>query len=113
MTTSPIETAICYEDRDNFFSVILKKNSVTLTEEEMLAITKFEIQYAGVYYDSDTYPDAFDRDNVNGTLTVRPYELGLTVGSDKVELIIYDAGDYSHGLLWDQIKLKMKGDAVI
>ena len=113
MVSSIIATAIIYEDRDNSVILTLKKNDVTLTSNEMVAITKYEIRYKGVYYDSDTYPNAFEADNANGTIEIKPYDLGLEAGSDQGELIIYDAGDYTHGLVWEQFKLKVKADATV
>ncbi|MDP8268270.1 MAG: hypothetical protein P9L97_06025 [Candidatus Tenebribacter davisii] len=107
------DTVICYEDRDNSFFVTLKINDVTLTEGQMDLLTKFEIKYSGVYYDSDDFPLAFVRDDENGTVQIKPVELGLVVGSDKTEFLVYDAGAYSNGLMWDQFKLKMKGDVTI
>jgi len=113
MVSAVIETAVVYEDRDNSFKLTLKKNNTTLTSSEMTAITKYEIRYNGVYYDSDTYPDAFVPDNANGTIEIKPYELGLETGTDKVELIIYDSVNYTHGLVWEQFKLKVKSDAIV
>ena len=113
MVSENIETAVAYEDRDNSIKLTLKKNGVTLTSGEMTAITKYEIKYKDVYYDSDAYPDAFVPNNAEGTLEIKPYELGLVTGSDKVELIVYDSTNYTHGLVWEQFKLKVKSDAIV
>ena len=106
-----METAICYAERDNSFTITMKKNGTTLTAVEMGVITKFEIIYNGAYYDSVGDPTGFDVTDAAGTVKVMPYALGLTTSSDKVELIVYDAVDNTHGLVWDQFKLVMKGDA--
>ena len=107
-----MDTATCFKDRDNSFLLTLQKNGVTLTQVEMNAITKFEIKYNGAYYDSVDESTGFVRDNVNGTVQIKPYELGLAVSSDKVELIIYDATN-THGIMWDQFKLDIKGDVTV
>jgi len=106
-----MDTAICYKDRDNSFFLTLKKNNVVLSETDMGAITKFEIKFNGAYYDSDTTPAGFTRNDAAGTVQIKPFELDLSVSNDVVELIVYDTGDYTHGLVWDQFRLSIKSDA--
>lgn len=104
-----MEQAKCFVDRDNNFCVYFKRNGVLLTEAEMLAITKFEIKHEGVYYNSDDYPLGFVRDNAAGMVRIKPYELGLDVSRDNVEIILYDAADHTHGLKWSTFQLIMDG----
>ena len=106
-----METATCYVERDNSFTITMQKNGTTLTESEMGVITKYEIIYNGAYYDSVAESTAFTITNASGTVKIMPYALGLTSSCDRVELIIYDAVDNTHGLVWDQFKLIMKSDA--
>jgi len=109
-----MEYAIVHEDRDNSFTVTLKKNSVALTQTEMEAITKFEIKYNGTYYNSVDNSDGFEIVNATAKVTVKPYELGLESGdTDTVEFIVYDNGDYTNGLLWDRFKLKVSDYATV
>lgn len=105
-----MESATCYEDRDNSFVLTIKKNDVTLTESEMLAVTKFEIKFDGVYYNTVANPTGFVINNVAGTLKVKPYELVLGATIDNVELILYTA-ETPHGLVWENFELIMKDDA--
>ena len=112
--TTEFETATVYEDRDNGFTLTLKKNTIILTEAEMSAIVKYELRYSDAYYDSDTYSSSFSADNATAVLTINPFAFGLTESSrrgDLVELIIYDAADYTNGLVWDQFYLVVKADA--
>ena len=107
------ETATIYEDRDNSFTLTLKKNGTTLTSAEMAAITKYEIRYSDTYYDSDTYASAFVADNSDGTVIVYPYSFGLAASvksGEVVEFIVYDATN-TNGLVWDQFILIVKDDA--
>lgn len=108
------ETATIYEDRDNSFSLTLKKNGVALDSDEMSAITKFEIKYRDTYYNSEDSPTAFVIDTANSTVTIKPWILNLPASSEKgdtVEFIVYDAIDYTHGLVWSQFTLIVKSDA--
>lgn len=105
-----MESAICYESRDNSFTLTIKKNNVTLTESEMLAVTKFEIKFDGIYYNTVANPTGFVVDNTAGTLKVKPYELGFVSTTDIVELILYDT-EHPHGLVWETFELVMKDDA--
>lgn len=104
-----MEIAKCYVDRDNSFCVYFKRNGVLLTEVEMAAITKFEIKHNGTYYNSDDYPSAFTAYNASGYVKIKPYVLGLDVSVDDVEIILYDAGDHPHGLMWSTFQLIMDG----
>lgn len=108
------ETATIYENRDNPFTLILKKNGSILTESEMAAITKWEIRYDDVYYDSDDYPNAFVPDNTTSSVEIKPYDFDLaeshTMG-EITEFIVYDAADFTNGLVWDQFLLIVKPDA--
>lgn len=107
-----MESAIVYQARDNTFSVTLKKAGVVLTEEEMGAISKFEIKYKGAYFNSVDNSAGFERDNATGTVKIKPYELGLSAGKDNVEFIIYDLEVNTHGLVWSKFDLKVRSDAV-
>jgi len=109
-------TATIYKDRANGFILLLKKDNVLLTSEEMAVITKYEIKYKDVYYDSDTYPDSFVADNNAASVTVKPEPFSLPASSkkgDTVELIIYDDADNVAGLVWGQFTLIVKPDASI
>ena len=108
------ESAITYSLRDNTFTVTLKLNNVALSEAVMTAITKYEIKYKGVYYNSVDNADGFVVDNTAATVVIKPYELVLPVGTDtKVEFIVYDAADYTHGIVWGTpFKLQIKKDAI-
>jgi len=106
-----METVVCYKDRDNSFLITLTKNGVTLSPTEMSAITKFEIKHKGIFYNSIDNPSGFVRDNTNGTVQIKPYELGFDVSIDRVEFIVYDSGDFIHGLLWSVFVLKVSGEA--
>lgn len=107
------ETATVYKDRDNFFTLEIQKDDVTLTESEMQDITKFEIRYQDEYYDSTTYASSFVTDDANGKVTIYPYEFDLDTSfstGDLVELLIYTS-TYTHGIMWAQFRLVVKGDA--
>lgn len=110
------ETATIYKDRDNSFTITMQRDSLNLTESEMDVITKYEIRYKDAYYDSDTYASAFDVSSVNASVTIKPHAFGLAGSSsrgDLVEFIIYDAGDYTNGLMWSQFYLVVKSDAAL
>ncbi len=106
------DIATCYQGRDNTFTLVLKKNDVTLTPEEMDVITKFEIHFRRSYYNSVTTPAAFIKNREAGSVTIKPQALGLIASEDIIELIIYDAGDYTHGLVWGTFQLIIKEDAL-
>ncbi|RLB87321.1 MAG: hypothetical protein DRH26_15860 [Deltaproteobacteria bacterium] len=115
-------TATLYVDRTNPFTLTFTKNGVNLTEDEMDAITKFELRYksltesVGLYYDSENYPDAFVVDAGNAKVLIKPilFEWGAsTKNGDIVEVLVYDAADNVGGLLWTQITLIVKSDANI
>ncbi len=111
-----MDKATIYQDRDNEFSVILKKNGVILTPEEMAGISDYEIRYKGTYYKkSDGYDNSFDVDNSTATITIKPAAFGLVASKrgDVVEFIIYDVTNYPNGLVWNQLKLVVKKDASI
>lgn len=113
-------TATLYVDRTNPFTLTFQKNGVNLTEGEMSAITKFELRYkaktdsAGLYYDSDDYPDAFAVDAASASVCVKPVSFGWGKSKnagDVVEVLIYDTADNSAGLVWTQVTLIVKDDA--
>lgn len=115
-------TATLYVDRTNPFLMTFQKNGVNLTEDEMNAITKYELRYksledsVGQYYDSDGYPDAFVVDAANAQVCVKPVDFGWGASKktgDTVEVIVYDLLDNTEGLVWSQITLIVKGDANI
>lgn len=108
-----MEQAICYKHRNNTLWVKLYRNGVVLTAVEMAAITKFEILHQGVYYNSVDNPTGFTRDDANGRFKVKPFELGLPISKDLVEVILYDAGDNTNGLYWDTFELSIRGDVVV
>ena len=108
------ESATIYEDRDNPFTIVLSKNGAVLTELEMQAITKWEIRYDDVYYNSDDYPSAFVANETESSLEIFPYAFGLESSvklGEVVEFIIYDAVNFTNGLVWDQFVLIVKADA--
>lgn len=108
-----MELAVTYKDRDNSFIVTLKLNGSVLPEAQMSAISRFEVKYGGTYYNSDDYPSCFSRSDSSGQVTIKPYGFGLEAGSDLTEFIVYDEGDYQHGLVWDQFKWLNKNDAAV
>ena len=108
--------ATIYIDRDNSFTMTLKKNDINLTENEMNAITKFEIKYLGKCYNSVDNAAAFVVTPASATVKVKPYVLDLGVSpktGDWVEVILYDLVDYTHGIMWDQFSLINKIDAAL
>jgi hypothetical protein len=113
-------TATLYADRTNPFLLTFQKNGVNLTEDEMNAITKYELRYksiddsVGRYYDSSVYPDAFVVDAENAQVCIKPvvFEWGISKKTgDTVEVIVYDLLDNVKGLVWSQITLIVKDDA--
>ena len=113
--TTPIDFGIVWNDRDNAIKVMLKIDGVTLTQQEIEAITKVEIKYKDNYYNSIDDPTAFDlvTDKATGEISFSLGMLGLEVGSDsKAELIIYDVVN-TNGIVWCQGKLKVKDDAAV
>jgi len=108
-----MEKATIYKDRDNPFSVILKKNGINFTEDEMAALVKFEIRYKNAYYNSDDYPDSFEAVDATATLTIKPeaFDLSVSLMGDVVELIAYDELNYLNGLVCGQFRLFVKKDA--
>lgn len=108
-----MEQAICFRDRNNTFWVELYKANVLLTAVEMAIITKFEIKHEGVYYNSIANPTGFVRDNANGRVKIKPFELDLPTSKDLTEFLIYDAGDNTNGLYWDTFELSIRSDVLI
>ncbi len=107
-----MESVQVYKDRDNSFTLTLEKNGTTLTRTEMDAITRVEIKYNGTYYNSVDNAPGFLKDAANGQITIKPYELSLDASRDTVELIVYDAGNYTHGLVWTQFRLVVSNEAL-
>jgi len=105
-----------YADRDNPFTLTLKQNNVAVIEAVMNTFTKYEIKFQGEYYDSVTYPNAFEISNANATVTIKPEEFDLSptnrVGEDCV-FLVYDASDYDDGLVWDIFKLVVSDAAEV
>lgn len=115
-------TATLYVDRTNPFTLTFTKNGINLTEDEMNAISKYELRYksitesAGLYYNSVDYPDAFVVDPATAKVCIKPVSFGWgksTTNGDTVEVLIYDLADNVEGLLWTQITLIVKQDADI
>lgn len=109
-----LQNITVWKDRANAASIQLIKNSVALDEVEMGLITKVSLRYKGVYYSSEDYPDAFDTvtSASEGKVIIRAGLIPLAVGSDVVELLIYD--NYStEGIMWTQIAVQVRGDAVV
>lgn len=100
-----MDTVYAYKDRDNSFWIVFKRNNVTLTAIEMATITNIAIRYKDVYYSLAENPTGFTRDDANGRFKILPYNLDLPVGRDIVEVILYDASDNVHGLVWDSFEL--------
>ena len=102
-----------YKDRDNSFSITLKKNGIDLTSSEMSDISKYEIKYRGKYYNSTSYPTAFA---VTGsTVTINPQSFGLGKSSkvgDVTEFIIYTS-NYPDGFVWGNFNLIVSLEAEI
>ena len=91
-----MDKAITHFDRDNDFTVTLKKNGTTLTALEMGDITKFEIKYSGSYYNSVDNPTGFTITDATGSILVKPndsialaeaIERGLNKTWDKERII--------------------------
>lgn len=113
-------TATLYVDRTNPFTLTFQKAGINLTEDEMNAITKYELRYkskidsVGLYYDSEEYPDAFEIDAENAQVCIKPVDFGWGKSKnsgDTVEVLVYDSADNAKGLLWTQITLIVKDDA--
>ena len=108
-----MHTVETYRDRDNNFWVVFKLNGTILTPAEMAIITKIEIKHLGVYYNTTTHPTGFTRDDANGKVKIKPYELDLPVSSDIVEVLVYDAVDNIHGKLWNAFEWKIRSDVLL
>jgi len=107
-----MDKAITHYDRDNDFTVTLKKNGTVLTALEMGDITKFEIKYNGEYYNSVDDPTGFTITAATGSVLVKPTALELPISSgDIVEVIVYTATD-TNGRLWEDFTLKVTGKAI-
>jgi len=112
-----METMTVWKDRDNISYFELSKQGELLTTIEMAAITKAEIKYNDIYYDSDNYPTAFDwstlGDESKIIIKFGLIDLGDNLSKDrKSELIIYDADNIS-GVVWNQFIMIVKIDAEI
>ena len=110
-----MESATVYEDRDNTFTITVKKNGVVLTENEFNAITKFEIKVAGSYYNSADTPAGFVKTASAAQVKIKPKALGLAAATapEVVEFIVYDGGEYSNGVVWARFRLMISGAAAI
>ena len=108
-----MEQAICYKDRNNTFWISLHRNNIILSAAEMALITKFEIKHMNTYYNSIDNPTGFTRDDANGRVKIKPFELDLTISKDLVEFLIYDAADNTNGLYWDTFELSIRGDVIV
>lgn len=108
-----MKTAVTYKDRDNVYYIKLKKNGALLTALEMAAITKFEIKFAGTYYNSVDNPTGFDITDATATIKILPNKLELPASDgDIVEVIVYDMANTS-GVVWEQHILEIKDDAEV
>ena len=109
-----MEKMTVWKDRSNWIEIELKKDGTTLTSDEIDAITKVELKYKDVYYDSTTYTDAFDlvTGRESGKLIIKPGLLDWEAGSDVVELIVYDAAN-TNGVMWMQIGTQVRADAEV
>jgi hypothetical protein len=108
------DIATVYVDRDNTFTMTLKKNDISLTEEEMNAITKVEIKYQGTYYNSIDNAAGFDITVATAKVKITPKALLLaeSITGELVEVIIYDSAS-TNGIVWDQFTLVNKNDATV
>jgi hypothetical protein len=109
-----------WKNRENGFALQLKKTNPdtgeleVLTSDEMDDISKIEILYKGVKYDSATYDTSFDWSTYKASGVV-VFKLGLittiATGRDKrVELIIYNTAN-PLGLIWKLLDIKVKLEA--
>lgn len=99
-----------YKDRDNTFAIQLVKNGVAFTSSEMQAITKVELLFKEVYYNSTDHPSAFDW-TTRESEGVVIFSLGtisaIVAGRDKgSELIIYSS-DYTDGVVWGLLDINV------
>jgi len=108
-----MEQIKCYKDRNNTFWIKLYKDNIILTPAEMAVITKFEIKHQGTYYNSTDNPTGFTRDDANGRVKIKPFELDLPTSKDLVEFLVYDAGDNTNGLYWTTFELSIRNDVLI
>jgi len=108
-----MDKLIVWKDRANPVYIQLSKLGAVLTAEEMAAITKAELKYSGVYYDSTAHPTAFDLTTIaaEGKIIIKPGLLEWTAGADIAELIIYDSVN-TEGIMWMQIRITVKDDAI-
>jgi len=112
-----METMTVWKDRNNISYFELSKQGELLTAIEMSAITKAEIKYNDLYYNSDDYPTAFDWITLESEskLIVKfgLIDLGDNLSKDrKAELIIYDAVN-TDGVVWNQFTMIIKIDAEV
>lgn len=108
-----MDKLIVWKDRANPVYIQLSKLGTVLTAEEMAAITKAELKYVGVYYNSTDHPTVFDLTTLaaDGKIVIKPGLLQWEAGADIVELIIYDALNVD-GIMWKQIRVTVKDDAI-
>jgi len=97
-----------YVDRNNKFAKKLYLNNTALTSDQMDAISRVDIVFKGVTYDSATYAAAFDwtTEKANSYIIFALGEISvLPEGHDqKAELIVYTSED-TDGIIWDYIDL--------
>ena len=108
-----------WKNRENGFALQLKKSDengvlTALTSAEMDDISKIEILFKGVKYDSATYPASFDWSTYKAS-GVAVFKLGLittiALGRDKrSELIIYNTAN-PLGLIWKELDIKVRVEA--
>jgi hypothetical protein len=99
-----------YKDRSNTFSFQLTMDGVALSESEMQEITKVEVLFKKLYFNSDDYPAAFDWDSEASDGKII-FSLGLidTIpkGRDaNSELIIYSP-TFVDGRVWDLLDIQV------
>ena len=96
-----------YKGHDNVFTILFEEDDVA---QDLSAVTKVELLYKGVTYDSDTDPNSFDftTDGSDGKVH---FKLGIIsdieTGTDsRSELVLYDPSN-TNGIYWGYIGIKV------
>ena len=107
-----MEKLTVWNGRANPIYIQLSKMGSLLTADEMAAITKVEMKCANAFYSSEDFAECFDLTTfaAESKIMVKPGLLGLPVGQDTVEVIIYDSAK-TEGIMWLQVRFVVSNEA--
>ena len=95
-------TEIVYNGHDNTIDLLLKADGVA---EDLSSVTRMTLEVAGSTIDSDVSGAAFDwATGVTGKLILALGDEGLTAGSYRATLTVYDSTN-TDGIVWGTFKV--------